>query len=548
MWSDRCPTSLFERMGRSSGAYGLPVAVLVTVAIVGIAGTLFGGPGPAGSPSVTLAHSGQFANAQLLPNAHFAARADPQSLRASPAASTSLCPTASGSCALRSHERAETGGSVASFPAAGLTAGIRATPGQGIVVLEVKFTGIGQGGITTVPYDFTWNFSDGTPVVTVNETGAEVNDTIFHNFTQVGTYLVNLTVQQVGSAKVAFAHVSIPVAAPLSIVASANPPAISLGNTSVLTPSASGGFTPYTYTWSNVPLGCKQKPVTLTCTPTETGTYEITALVVDLIGDRASTLVNLTVYLIVPPLGLTVSAVPQAITLGETSILTAAASGGLQPYTYFWIEQNTGCHAKISVLTCTPTTAGPYSITAQVTDSLGNRLSTEYNITVNPRLSIHATVTTQYVCTNGSAVVEANLTGNASLGTPPLAYLWNPGDGSPSISVEAATHNYSLGSGSYIANFTVTDSTGATASFVATVTTSFPNCNGSGTAPEFGPPPIIVVALTAVGVVVAVLVYLNIRSMRRTPPRAAPEPPSSASEGGLSPEPAPEPVPEEPAT
>ncbi len=121
-----------------------------------------------------------------------------------------------------------------------------------------------------------------------------------------------------------------------------------------------------------------------------------------------------------------------------TGALTAAASGGLPPYTYLW--SNGAAGASVSGLA-----AGTYLVT--VTDStgcmaLGAGTITEPSIP----LSVDGN-TTAPACL---AQVAGKITALATGGTPPYAYTWSTGQSTPHIDIATA--------GIYV--LTVTDQNG----------------------------------------------------------------------------------------
>jgi PKD repeat protein len=322
-------------------------------------------------------------------------------------------------------------------PAASLTATLQPLAPAGSAPLGLTFTGLGHGGDVASPYNYTWTFGDGSPPIINNGTIVQTADTVSHTFAPAGTFTVNLTVADSRGAT-ARAHSTVQATDPLVVVATAAPP---------------------------------------------------------------------------------------VLTSGETSILTAVASGGLPPYIYTWTAVPAGCRAKAANLTCTPTATGLFSIGAQVVDAANNRSFTTVNLSVNPVIGAHANIATQYVCSNGTGVLQAQFVGTATGGSPPLVYSWDPGDGTPPIANASASHNYSLGR-DYNATFTVIDQTGAKGQVTTDVAADFPNCDAAASVPQWGPPPALVVAISGAVVAIAILLYLNFRPVAkpalRPPPRASP--------------------------
>ena len=85
----------------------------------------------------------------------------------------------------------------------------------------------------------------------------------------------------------------------LKVVVSANPSSVSLGDTSILSVSVSGGTPWFKYNWTALPLGCvNQNTSTLTCKPTEKGGFSVRITVTDSTGRTAS---NSTVLQVAAP-------------------------------------------------------------------------------------------------------------------------------------------------------------------------------------------------------------------------------------------------------
>ncbi|MBC7884781.1 MAG: DNRLRE domain-containing protein, partial [Saprospiraceae bacterium] len=112
-----------------------------------------------------------------------------------------------------------------------------------------------------------------------------------------------------------------------SIVATATPPSICLGSSSVLSATASGGTPGYTISWSNGLGNGSSKTVA----PTINRTYTVT--VTDSKGCTASTSVTVTVL---PKPTVVVTVDPVAVCQGGNAQLTASPSGGTIPYTFLW--------------------------------------------------------------------------------------------------------------------------------------------------------------------------------------------------------------------
>lgn len=299
---------------------------------------------------------------------------------------------------------------VEAAPLATLTASLTAAPLAGPPVLTVTFTGHARGGNLSGPYNFTWNFGDGTPPRTdsVVSTPPETNDTVVHAYGQVGNYTTTLTVDDQGA--IASASVLIRVTAQLLLSATAVPAVITLGETSILTANVSGGVAPYTFSWSGVPPGCLVRANTLTCSPTLPGNFSILAQVVDSAGATATATLHL---LVNPPIvvaaGVSSRYLCEAGTGAVTVNLTGGAHGGTPPYTFYWNPGDGGPNVSGAVVPHTYPLGGVYNATLTVYDVTGAKASAVAKLTTSlPACSPTSTVPyfgpPQYLVVGVSAV------------------------------------------------------------------------------------------------------------------------------------------------
>jgi hypothetical protein len=150
----------------------------------------------------------------------------------------------------------------------------------------------------------------------------------------------------------------------------ASPASIELGQSIQFSVSATGGQSPYSYSWSGLPSGCSSTNSNpLSCTPSSTGTSSVTVTVTDSLGITLTSLsVSATVVAVLTVAQPTVSA--SSVTVGQTVVFTASVTGGTAPYTYSWTGLPTGCSSSdASQVSCVPTTTGSWSVSVIVTDS-----------------------------------------------------------------------------------------------------------------------------------------------------------------------------------
>ena len=150
------------------------------------------------------------------------------------------------------------------------------------------------------------------------------------------------------------------------------------------TPTASGGLSPYSYSWSP---STGVTPSTLIANPyvkeiSSTTNYAVT--VTDANGCTATDQVRITVV----ASSLAVSISPSGSTTwcagsGGSAVLTANVTGGASPFSYLWTGTSISPTTS-SVATVNPSLAGTYTYTILVTDAKGCTSSSTIVVTVNP--------------------------------------------------------------------------------------------------------------------------------------------------------------------
>jgi large repetitive protein len=227
--------------------------------------------------------------------------------------------------------------------------------------------------------------------------------------TQQGTFTFTVTESAQAGPPLQEAY-SITVGPPLPLTeTTAEPSAGTVGTAYTAGFTLSGGEAPYT--WSQVsgqlPPGLAlassgapgQTDNELTGTPTTAGTYVFTMQVTDTLGDTASGQVSITIDPR-PPLKIsepTVAAGPAGTVGTAYPGIGFAATGGQTPYTWTvatgQVPPGLAFHTPSSyqrhtfpgadiILTGTPTTAGTFTFTTKVTDSLGDTATQSLSITI----------------------------------------------------------------------------------------------------------------------------------------------------------------------
>ena len=212
----------------------------------------------------------------------------------------------------------------------------------------------------------------------------------------------------------------------------ASPASLTVGGTTVLSATVTGGTSAFLYAYTGLPPGCASQTVpALPCTPTGVGNYSVTVTVTDAAGVSVSATTALTV---VPAGGSTgpqvysFAAVPAAIVLGNSTNISVDARGGVPPLVYAYAGLPAGCtSANVSTLVCTPTSAGTFTLTVSVKDSAGSALSVTTNFTVYPvgggaGLTVSAFAATPGLVMVGQATVIDVL---AAGGVGPIGYSYS---------------------------------------------------------------------------------------------------------------------------
>jgi len=235
---------------------------------------------------------------------------------------------------------------------------------------------------------------------------------------------------------------------------------IPYGTGATLHGSATGGSGDYSYDWTPAFYLIDphvQEPVTIDLYETMTFTLTVTDGVY---GCHDTDAVTVTVT--GGPLTVNVTATPDAICMGDTSQLSAAASGGSGSYTYLWTSDPTGFTSTDSHPKVSPDITTEYF--AVVSDGY-NSVSGSATVTVNPLPAVLITVfPNDTVCQNETIMLDATTAGAVS-------YLWTPGNyTTPVIYVD--TTGMGIGSGWY--RVFVTDGNGCQG--MDSILVTFDNC------------------------------------------------------------------------
>ena len=265
---------------------------------------------------------------------------------------------------------------------------------------------------------------------------------------------------------------------PLSIAGPASLPAGTAGVAySPTTVTATGGTGPYTWSAVGLPgaLSIDSTTGTISGTPTtNTGSpFSLTVTVTDSTSATASQAYALTINPPPPPPSITGPAsLPAGTTGAAYPATTATATGGVTPYTF----SATGLPAGLSIgsgtgtISGTPQSAGSFSVTVTVKDSISGTASRVYSLTVNaaPGFTVAASPASQTVTRGGKTtytVTVGSLSGFA--GPVSLSVTGLPAKTASSFSTNPVTPPANLTKTSTLT--VTTNSKGGTGTFTLTI-------------------------------------------------------------------------------
>lgn len=155
------------------------------------------------------------------------------------------------------------------------------------------------------------------------------------------------------------------------------------GETVVFAAQASGGLSPYTYSWS-FGDGSFSAAATPAHVYALAGTYDVTVWVNDSLGQSTSSTLPLTVNVPPAPAPLVATLVaPSSTTVDSSFEIATEVTGGVGPYTYTYTGLPAGCVSQnLSVLPCVPNAPSSSSVVVKVTDRQGHTSIASTSITV----------------------------------------------------------------------------------------------------------------------------------------------------------------------
>ena len=243
----------------------------------------------------------------------------------------------------------------------------------------------------------------------------------------------------------------------------AAPSALDLGQNAMLAATATNGTGRASeYAWSGLPSGClSSDSLSITCSPTEAGTYSVSVSIQDSNGFNVSS--STLVLMVSPVLGTaTLAASRTSLDVGQTATLLVSVSGGSGVYSYGWFGLPIGCLSSNSAfLSCVPASPGTYAVRAWTNDSNGASSNASVTLTVSTDPAITIPLANRTALDIGQS---ASLLATASNGTGLVStYYWL---GLPGGCTGSSTLSLSCGpavTGTYGITVSITDSNGMTA-------------------------------------------------------------------------------------
>jgi len=244
---------------------------------------------------------------------------------------------------------------------------------------------------------------------------------------------------------------------PLSTTFTYSPSSPQVGQQITFTASASGGTTPYSFSWS-FGDGSTGTGSSATHAYSSAGSFTVILTVKDSSSPQQTATSQQSVIVSSPPPPLTTSFTysPSSPQTGQQVTFTASASGGTGPYTFGWSFGDGSTGSGYSV-THTFSLAGTYAVVLTVKDSSSPQQTvlSQQSVTVS---SPPPALTASFTFSPSSPQVEqlVSFSSSASGGTSPYSYSWSFGDGSTGTG-SSVTRTYSS-AGSFTVTLTVKDS------------------------------------------------------------------------------------------
>ena len=254
---------------------------------------------------------------------------------------------------------------------------------------------------------------------------------------------------------------------PIGLEPDVAPQPVDVNQSFNITVTALSDSTNLSFSYSGLPPGCLSANTSrLGCRSASPGNFTIGIVASTPAGDSSGA--SITVNVSEAPSIFAVTATPNPLTLGNTTVIVVNHSGGSPPFVVSFGELPPGCaSASTFDLDCVPTLYGSYSVKVEVTDAAGLNATRSVELVVNPRPTAHPLLIAPSLIDLGSTVVVGT---NVSGGTAPFSFVYS---GLPPGCASVSTSNLSCvpaAAGTFSVTATVTDAFGWSDSSAATLT------------------------------------------------------------------------------
>src|SRR5436189_1648252 len=329
-----------------------------------------------------------------------------------------------------------------------LSASFTYSPSSPQVGQTVSFSGSCSGG--TSPYSYPWTFGDGS-----TGTGSSVT----HSYSSAGSFTVTLTVKDSGSPQqTVTSQQTISVTSPppaLTASFTFSPSSPQTGQQVSFTGSASGGTSPYSYSWS-FGDGSTGSGSSVTHTYSSAGTYTAVLTVKDSGSPQQTVTSQHPITVTSPPPALTASFTyhPSCLLVDQTVSVSVSSTGGTATYSYSWSFGDGSTDVGSSV-TRAYASAGRFTVILRINDSgvPSQTISSQQIVIIRP---LQLTVSFTYTPSLPQAGQQVTFTAQSSGGTAPYSFNWTFGDSSNATG-STAVYRYSS-AGNFSVTLTIQDS------------------------------------------------------------------------------------------
>ena len=331
------------------------------------------------------------------------------------------------------------------------------------------------------PVNFTSDQGNLSATAAVTDANGEARVTLSTNRDTIVTANVIGTVTAITTVRIINAP-----SVTIALASSATPAAIGVTTNFIVTPVAVAGGTSIqnvTVNWGDgsaeQSLGPISGATNVTHAFTNTGNFNVVATATDAIGQRSTSTLSVSVQRIAPTV--TITPATATTTAGSTLTFTVSATPGTggPPVQNIRVIASPGGQQVYSGpsgggFTHTFTTAGTHTLTATATDAANSTGVGTAVVTVG---TVEATLVasgagltcgagTPMTCSTLAARTNVTFTATVTTaGQNGVSYVWNWGDGSPQESTSARVNSHVYAAvGSYVAQVTITMSSGATTS------------------------------------------------------------------------------------